>query len=112
MMEQRDLEAMRRAIEVLRSDPELRDQIETMLRNQSEQEVGTFAVGFLQVRNLRLKGWECPPCDTFNVAQPSDHYGCRANEVTLLRRMLAAGLSRFDPNPMPTLERIERERAA
>lgn len=111
-MEQVDREAMQAAIAMMRADPEHRDLIEGLLRNQGEHEAGMFAVGFYQVKNLHLKGWECPPCDTCNVTEPSNHYGYRLSEIVLLRRMLAAGLSRYDPNPMPTLERIERESAA
>ena len=107
-MERHDLEAMRLAISTLRKDhPELRATIEAMLRSQGEQEVGLFAVGFCQVKNLHLKGWECPPCDTFD-ADPSDCYGRRPNEIALLRRMLAAGVSRFHPDPMQALAAIDR----
>jgi hypothetical protein len=104
-----DREAMTAAIAVMRADQ--RDLIEDMLRGQSEQEVGLFAVGFCQVKNLHLKGWECPPCDTFD-ADPSDCYGYRPNEVALLRKMRALGISRYDPSPLVSIERVERERAA
>jgi hypothetical protein len=110
-MDPRDLEAMRLAIETLRRDPELSDQIELMLRNQSEQEVGAFAAGFCQVRNLKLKGWECPPVDS-SSAEPADCYGHRANEVALLRRMLRAGVSRFHPDPLAALTVAESKPAA
>jgi hypothetical protein len=111
-MEQRDLAAMRRAIATLQADPELRDSVETLLRDQGEQAAGVFASGYLQVRNLKLKAWECPPCDSTNFATPSNHYGCRPNEVALLRKMLALGLSRYEPDPLKVIERVERERVA
>ena len=106
-MDPRDLEAMRLAIETLRKDPELASTIEAMLQTQSEQEVGTFAAELSQCRALHLRPWEAPPCDSADVA-PSDHYGSRPNEVALLRRMLAAGLSRYEPDPMQALAAIER----
>src|SRR5262245_25968760 len=99
--ELRDRAAMQAAIEMMRADQ--RDLID----NQSEQEAGMFAVGFLQVKNLRLKAWECPPCDTSNVADPSDRYGSRPSEVALLRKMLSLGLSRYEPDPLGALERAE-----
>ena|SRR5258705_13273761 len=111
-MDQRDLEAMRRAIATLQADPERRDSVEGMLQKQGEQAAGLFAVGLLQVRNLRLKPWECPPCDTYNVKDPSDCYGQRPNEVRLLQRMLAAGVSRYDPNPMQAITAAEARPAA
>jgi hypothetical protein len=111
-MDQRDLEAMRRAIETLRGDSELGDSIAAMLQNQSEQEVGLFASTILQLRALRLRPWEATPAESFNVADPSDHFGCRPNEVALLRKMLALGISRYDPTPLAAIEHAERERAA
>jgi hypothetical protein len=111
-MDQRDLEAMRRAIEMLRGDVELRDSVAAMLQNQSEEEVGLFASTILQLRALRLRPWEATPAESFNVADPSDHFGARPNEVALLRRMLALGLSRYEPDPLKAIERAERERAA
>jgi hypothetical protein len=107
-MEAHDLAAMRLAIATLESDPELHNTIETLLRDRGEQEAGVWAVGLLQTKNLKLKPWECPPCDCFNVAAPSDVYGCRPSELRLLQRMLAAGVSRYDPNPMQALAALER----
>jgi hypothetical protein len=105
-MDQRDLAAMRLAIETLRKDPELGDQIGAMLRTQSEQEVGAFAAGLCQVRSLRLKPWECPPCDTGGGVNVALYYGSRPGEIELLRRMLAAGVSRFNPDPMQALAAV------
>jgi hypothetical protein len=110
-MERHDLEAMRRAIATLRTDPELGDTVEALLRDQGEQAAGTFAVGVLQVRSLRLKAWQCPPCDSTNK-HPSNHYGCRPNEVALLRRMLALGISRFEPDPIAALAAAEANKPA
>jgi hypothetical protein len=107
-MDLHDLAAMRLAIEVLRKDPELGDSVAAMLQNQSEQEVGLFAASICQTRSLKLKAWECPPCDSANVETPSDHYGARPNEVMLLRQMLAAGVSRYHPDPMRALTEVER----
>jgi hypothetical protein len=109
-LEQVDRAALAAAIELARADPEL--QIDDVLRTRSWEEVGLFAAGLCQARSLKLKPWECPPCDTTNVTEPSNCYGCRANEVTLLRKMLSLGLSRYDPSPLSSMERAERERVA
>jgi hypothetical protein len=107
-MDQRDREAMRLAIEqLLRLEPEWRDQVATMLQTQPWETVGAFAAGVCQVRSLQLKAWECPPCDTANVKKPADIYGSRVAEVALLRRMTAAGVSRYDPSPLQALAAIE-----
>jgi hypothetical protein len=109
MVELRDQEAMRLAIEqLLRMEPEWSDQVAAMLRSQPWEQVGAFAAAVCQTRALGLKPWECPPCDTANVKEPADVYGSRVAEVALLRRMLAAGVSRFDPNPLQALAAIER----
>jgi hypothetical protein len=109
-MDQRDLEAMRRAIATLRGDAELGATVEALLQDQGEQAAGIFAVGLLQVKNLKLKAWECPPCDSSETA--SNHYGARPNEVALLRKLLTLGLSRYEPDPLRAIERVERERVA
>jgi hypothetical protein len=112
-MEQRDREAMRLAIEtLLRLEPDWRDQVAAMLQAQPWEQVGAFAAGVCQVRSLQLKPWECPPCDTANVKEPSDNYGSRPGEVALLRKMLSFGLSRYDPNPLKALAAAEAKPAA
>ena len=55
------------------------------------------------MRNLRLRPWEAPPCDSQLVDRPKDIYGCRRGEVALLRKMLAANVSRYHPDPMQAL---------
>jgi hypothetical protein len=55
-----------------------------------------FCASLLQRRQLELKPWDSPPCA---LDRPDDSAAGR-----LLRRMLAAGLSRFDPNPLRGLE--------
>jgi hypothetical protein len=42
-MDQHDRDAMRRAIEMLRADPDYREQLEQMLRTQPWEEAGLFA---------------------------------------------------------------------
>jgi hypothetical protein len=111
-MTRADREAMAAAIELLRADPELRTQLEAMLQTQPWEQVGLFAVGLSQVRSLRLRPWEAPPCDTANVKQPSDCYGARPNEVALLRKLLALGISRYHPDPMQALAAAEAKQPA
>ena len=110
---ERDRKVMRLAIEqLLPMEPDWRDQIASMLQTQPWEQVGAFTAGVCQVRSLQLKPWECPPCDTANVKEPFDVYGSRASEVELLRRMLAAGVSRFDPDPIAALAAAEAQPAA
>jgi hypothetical protein len=107
-MERHDLEAMRLAISTMRNDPEERETIEGMLRSQGEQAAGEFAAGLLQAKNLRLRPWEAVPAVTVDTQTPANVYGHRASEIALLRKMLAAGISRFHPSPLEALAAIDR----
>jgi hypothetical protein len=98
-----DREAMAAAIEIMQADPELRGLLEPVPDHQR----GLFAVGLLQTRSLRLRPWEAPPCDT-RSGDPAALYGSRPGEVELLRRMTAAGVSRYHPSPLQALAAIER----
>jgi hypothetical protein len=110
-MEPHDRAAMQAAIEtLLRLEPTWNETVAGMLQMQPFDQVGAFAAGVCQVKNLRLKAWECPPCDS--VTEPSNHYGARASEVLLLRKLLALGLSRFEPDPLMAIKHAERERVA
>jgi hypothetical protein len=112
-MNAHDRKAMQLAIEMARADSEQqRREIDDLLRTQPWQEVAERAVWVCQDRALRLRPWEAPPFLTRNVDQPSDCWGRRPEEVALLRRMLAAGVSRFHPDPMTALAAAEAERPA
>jgi hypothetical protein len=107
-----DLEAMRQAIaELLKAEPTWNGTIAGMLQAQPFEQVGAFAAGVLQVRNLHLKPHECPPVDTLDGA-PADCYGRRGGEIPLLRKMLSLNISRYDPDPLAAIERAERARVA
>jgi hypothetical protein len=84
-------------------------EIAEMLCTRTLEEVGRFAVGRCQDRNLNLKPWECPPYQTRDVGETSDDWGCRPNEVALLNRMRRAGVSKFHPNPLAVIEAAEAE---
>jgi hypothetical protein len=67
------------------------------LRDQDGWEpTARFCASMLQRQQLELKPWDRPPCD---LDAPDDSAAGR-----LLRRMLGAGLSRYDPNPLRGLE--------
>jgi hypothetical protein len=67
------------------------------IRDQDGWEAAArFCASLLQRRQLELKPWDSPPC---SMDRPDGSAAGR-----LLRRMLGAGLSRYDPNPMRGLE--------
>jgi hypothetical protein len=105
-MTRSDREAMAAAVAMMRADPQQCALIEDVLANRSEEEAALFAVGFCQTKNLKLRPWEAPPRDTCD-GPPADRYGCPDSEVALLKRMTAAGVSRFHPDPLAALAAIE-----
>jgi len=72
----------------------------------------------LQTKNLHLKPWQIRPMDIDDPDNPDEGRGParaqldgRYEAAALLKRMLAAGVSRYHPDPMAAIEEAERERA-
>jgi hypothetical protein len=68
-----------------------------------------------QCAALRPEPWQPVPSNEYvSVTDDDRQYGPvmgRAAAAELLRRLLAVGLSRYEPDPLGALERIEAERA-
>ena len=98
------------------------EQIKEKLREESWEEVAIFCAECCQERSLHLKPWQIPPCTIENPDDPnagalrSDYPGLasdgRREAAALLKRMLAAGISRFHPDPLAALDEAERRKAA
>jgi hypothetical protein len=69
-----------------------------------------------QCAALGPQPWQPVPANEYvSVTDDDRQYGPmmgRAAAAALLRRLLAAGLSRFEPSPLDALERVEAERTA
>jgi hypothetical protein len=106
---------MTRAIEMGRQRCKAdREQLDEFLRERPWREVGEFAAYGCQCATLKLKPWQSPPCEVdpdWADDTGDDHHG-RIAAARLLRRLLAAGLSRYEPDPVAALERAERIEAA
>ena len=104
-MDEIDKEALARAIELSKAEPERVEQIESMLKDHSWEEVAQFAAHRQQCKNLRLKPSEIPPCHgAINLAAPgtdADESFLAANR--LLQRLLNSGLSQWEPDPEAAL---------
>ena len=112
-MTRKDRKALRRAIEAVRRESPMRArQIADKLASGPWEDVGEFASYSAQCRALRLRPWQFPPCwiDDIPAAlnDPELHRGLRT-AAELLQRMLAAGLSRYEPDPLKALEAAEAE---
>jgi hypothetical protein len=68
--------------------------------------VATFAASCCQSRSLNLDPWEEPPCHGDSVHQPDPA------AKKLLEQMLAAGVSRWHPDPMAALAEAKQKGAA
>jgi hypothetical protein len=100
MLEPKDRAALEQAWIIARRDPDRAEQLDGMLKSEKSWfKVATFAAGSVQHKTLRLKVWQLPPCECWeHDPDERDKDGQR-----LLRRMLAAGLSRFEPDPLAAL---------
>jgi hypothetical protein len=76
-----------------------------MAAGQSFEEIGMSAAYGCQCRSLRLKPWESPPM--YAHLHPDD----RQLQV-LVEKMLAAGLSLYEPDPVGALEALTAAPAA
>lgn len=101
-----DIEALRRGYEIgLNESAEYREHLESIATRCGWPEAAVSAVYHLQIRALRLKPWQAPPCDC-RSDETGPGYGCSPGEVMLRRRMLKAKISLYEPNPIEALERV------
>jgi hypothetical protein len=96
-----DRDAMRRAIDIMRAEsPASAAQIEHKLKREGFEEAGHFASYHVQCDVLQLKPWEAPPsCVWGNFC---------SGGIELRDRLLAAGLSVYEPDPARALAETER----
>lgn len=88
-------------------DRERGEQLESMLAGSEISkpvpwiDVACFAASIVQRRSLGLRPWERAPCNASLDDLSDDQQKRKAQSV--LRKMLKAGLSRYDPDPMRCL---------
>jgi hypothetical protein len=100
-----DKEALERAIVLARaSDPPHDQQIAGMLKTRPWIEVATFAAYGCQDDALRLKSWQPAPCWMGDERPIDDFAGAgKLAAWELRRRLIASGLSQFEPDPIAAL---------
>jgi hypothetical protein len=74
-----------------------------MLQDRSWFDVARFACRCVQDQSLGLRPWEKPPCIVSDNFADEPHNQRAA--IKLLQKMLAAGVSRYDPNPITALKK-------
>src|SRR5262249_44179519 len=107
-----DCSALERAFAMARAESaKERERFDEMAR-KDWQEAARFAAYHCQVRTLRLKPWQAPPMHADDVVSDAPCYGGRPEEVALRQRLLAAGLSVFEPDPIAALAAAKANRVA
>jgi hypothetical protein len=114
-LNQIDLDALERAIEVTRREfPARAKQIDSMLSREPRERVGIFAASCAQRKSLHLDPWQTEPFRARlpdDLAKPRDDPRGERRAAELLQRLLDAGLSPFEPDPVAALERAEAKPA-
>jgi hypothetical protein len=90
-----DREALQRALKLARAEPEYREQLERKLKTEPWEHVAEFAAYNCQIDNLGLKPWMDPPM--YAELRPDPE------ALSILLKLLGAGLSRFEPDPLQAL---------
>jgi hypothetical protein len=95
-----DSEALRRALKMARAEPEYREQMARKAEAEGWESAARFASYSLQIDNLGLKPWMDPPC--FAEVRPDPE------ALKILLKLLGAGLSRYEPDPIAALAEARR----
>jgi hypothetical protein len=118
MLDKTDREALALALEAYRRRSlRYRLQIAQKLTDESWEEVAAFCSYSEQCTNLGLRPWMEPPVWMYDIeaalALPAtaDDRG-RREAAELLQRMLAAGISRYHPDPRAALAEAEAAKVA
>ena len=98
-----DREALERAMQVAQRDLRA-EQLQAKLEDEEWREVAEFAAYSCQIDALSLKPWQDPPC----IADEDDPDERDKKAQHLLRKMLAAGVSRYNPDPLKALAGAKR----
>ena len=114
-MNEIDRDALERALVACRAESAARaKQLDSKLHDEPWEEVAQFASYCAQGRALDLMPWQSPPCHA-NFRALSEPFGdprAARESAELLRRLLNAGLSRFEPDPLGAIEEAEGKRRA
>ena len=106
-MTRNDKAALTQCMEIARRNPRRAEHLQAKLDSgQPWEEVASFAAFGMQIEALDLMPWQAPPC----IADEDHDDPHQPEAVKLLRRMLAAGVSRYDPDPMGAFERVKTKK--
>jgi hypothetical protein len=110
-----DRDALERAMAAARAESAGRsEQLDELLQQESWVEVAAFAATVAQSRALDLKPWETAPVDAETLCWEHGRQVVKRDPKAgaLLDKMLAAGLSMYEPDPIEALKAAKALRAA
>jgi hypothetical protein len=87
--------ALQRSLKLARAEPEYAAQIAAKVAAEGWEAAAELAAYNLQIDNLGLRPWMNPPC--FAEVRPDP------KALAILVKLVAAGLSRFEPDPVAAL---------
>jgi Arc/MetJ family transcription regulator len=112
-----DREALERALALVRAESKQeRERVDEMLANEGWERAARYCAYACQDRALHLRPWMTPPCwlrtDADVAAALAQPYGVDGKRAAgeLVQRLLAHGLSRYEPDPLRALEPVENAR--
>ena len=102
-----DRDALQRCMDIAKRDRDMAAHLQAKLRaGQTWAAVACSAAYNTQITSLRLRPWQDPPC-VVDEDDPEEH---DRQAQMLLRQMLKAGLSRYEPDPRIALLKKKRAR--
>jgi hypothetical protein len=106
-----DHDALTRAVEMYRADPARSEQLDYIIKRDGWVKAAEFAAYSAQSRSLHLRPWQSPPCHVGDIdatlAKGDDGVLGDYAAAKLLQKMLALGISEFEPDPLAAIERAE-----
>jgi hypothetical protein len=90
-----DTQALKRCVEIASREPGYAAHLKDLLKERAWIEVAVTACYHVQSHALRLRPWQEPPCVVSEDGPERDSVA-----QALLRKMLAAGVSRYEPDPL------------
>jgi hypothetical protein len=102
-----DRDALKRALDACRAEsPARAKQLDSMLADEPWQQVGVFAATCVQMP------WQSPPfrASLRDLDKPFGDPSGKRESAELLKRLLDANLSPFEPDPLAAIAKAEAKR--
>jgi hypothetical protein len=103
-----DIDALKRALKFMRAVSEEQSaRYDALLEERGWRETSVRAAYNAQIKSLGLRPWQAVPFEAADEVAEGGGYGRTEPEVGLRRRLLAANLSLYEPDPIAALAAAE-----